>query len=258
MKWGLALALLFVFAPTWNVNAASIKETDECTILLEGEIDKFTDADLAARYKSMNGGKPDKCQLGVVHLWLNSNGGDVEAAMRAGEFVRQKKIYTGVGPHDNTCASACVLLLVGGVKRTVFGKIGLHRPFLDKYSNSETESRTEYEKNNRLILKYLARMNITESLLKAMNSVSPGEIRWITIMDDKELSELNITGEDPVYADERDSANAKKWGISKKEYYLRLQRIETVCGDGRDASFLNNEATLRYGKCMQDVLSGRR
>lgn len=257
MKWGSAFAFLLMFVSTCNVNAASITETANCWMVLEGEIDKFTDSTLATRYKSVNNGKPDQCRP-AVNLLLNSNGGDVEAAMRTGEFVRQKKLWTGVR-QNNACASACVLVLVGGVHRINAGNIGLHRPFLDKYSNSESESRTTYEKNNRLILKYLNRMNITESLLKAMNLVPPGEMQWLTFQDDKQLHELNITGEDPVYADERDSANAKKWGISKKEYYLRQQRIESVCAaDARDAGPSNPDATRRYGKCMQDVLSGKR
>ncbi|SRR6266702_1099797 len=253
MIWISALVLLFVITPTFNVDAASITYNSSkfCAIRVDGEIDKSTYAGLVNLYKSINK-EADNCTNRTFYLALNSNGGDVEAAIKIGEFIRENRFTTIVDQKSN-CVSACVFPLLGGVNRIVIGNIGLHRPFLNKYSNSETESKTAYEKNNQLILNYLRRMNITDTLLNAMNSVPSGQVRWIS--DDKQLSELNLTGEDPVYADERDSSNAKKWKISKQEYYLREQRVETICADDR-RNFASNPS--QYGKCLTDVMSGRR
>ncbi|HRF90318.1 MAG TPA: hypothetical protein PLF65_05925, partial [Desulfobacter postgatei] len=49
-------------------------------------------------------------------LLLNSEGGDVATAMAIGRRVRQAQIVTGV--HERSiCASACILILAGGVSR---------------------------------------------------------------------------------------------------------------------------------------------
>lgn len=254
MKLGSALALFFVFGlMTENSNAADVggESGPICFLTINGEIDNNTPSQLASRYNSLKNGKPDQCSL--VQLYLNSNGGNIEAAMKAGEFVRQKKIWTVVANND-TCASACVLLFVGGVDRGAIGNIGLHRPFTDELSASESTAKAHYEKTKKLISQYLNRMNIPEALLNAMNTVPPSEVKWLTVLDDERLKELQIVGEDPVYADERDSAYARKLGISKKEYYYRQQRIKAVCGD----DYSTREARSRRNKCLDDVMNGRR
>jgi hypothetical protein len=248
-----ALVLLFVITPALNVNAASMEFYNTgtvCGIDIDGNIDKSTFPSLVKLYKS----NTDQCSDKTIYLRLNSNGGDVEAAIKTGEFIRSNKFQTVVAQNAK-CASACVFLLLGGVNRIVIGDIGLHRPFLNKYSNSTSESKSVYERNNRMILDYLRKMNITDSLLNTMNSVPPGQMRWLSVSDQKQLSELNLTGEDPVYADERDSTIAKKRKISKQEYYLREQKAEKVCADERQ-NFESNPS--EYGKCFSDVMSGKR
>ena len=163
--------------------AASLVIKDKCTIVLSGEIDKFTDVDLSTSYKSLNDGKPEKCNSDYSpRLYFNSGGGDVDAAMKAGYFIRQKNFKTWVDSKAS-CASACVLMFLGGVDRTVWGRVGLHRPYSLKYSDSESDSRASYEKINNQISQYLSRMNITTDLLNRMNSVSPGEIKWLIPAD---------------------------------------------------------------------------
>ncbi len=135
--------------------------------------------------------------------------------MIAGEFVRHKKMWTTV---NSSCASACVFVFLGGVTRLPAGNIGLHHPFTDELSTSESVAKGIYEKVNHLVRQYLNRMNIPETLLDAMNAVPPGEIKWLKggykdgFPDIERLKELHLFGEDPVYADQRDSAAAKSYG----------------------------------------------
>lgn len=72
-------------------------------------------------------------------------------------------------------------------------------------------------------------MNIPDNLLNQMNSVHPNAIKWLTR---EELENLQITGHDPVYADQKDSVKAKRLKISKQELYSRQRKssqIQSVC-----------------------------
>jgi hypothetical protein len=184
----------------------------------------------------------------------NSNGGDIDAAMRAGHFIREKNGWTYVRSNQS-CASACVLLFLGGVSRYPVpdgGKIGLHRPYSVKYALTKSEAADSYEKINNRIKQYLRQMNIPEGLLDKMNSVSPGQIRWLRIDNDKDLQELmemQIIGSDPIWQDQLDSGVAKRLGISKQEFYTRQQRANAVCPD----LYVN---PMQYLKCRKKIVYG--
>ncbi len=97
-----------------------------CSIKIDGQIDKYTAGNLAFFYDSTNDPECKKI------ISINSPGGDVIGAINAGEFIRQKEMIISVGD-NNSCASSCVLLFLGGVDRFVTGKIGLHRPYSTSY-----------------------------------------------------------------------------------------------------------------------------
>ncbi len=258
------IAALFLFGLPIDVAAATVVVTkeDKCNIVitLSGAIDSHTDTDLVAAYNSLNKDNLKNCKYPTINL--SSNGGDVEAAMRAGDFVRQNKMSTLV---DNSCASACVLLFLGGVNRTLWGwsaRIGLHRPYSESYSTSESAAKDTYERINRQIRQYLNRMNVPEGLLDIMNSVPPTEIKWLTDKEDSNrLKELFIAGSDPVWPDQEDSLEAKRRGISKQVLYSRRNKIHSVCGGMFDDIFEGRTDSAyvdRWGKCSEDVMNGKR
>jgi hypothetical protein len=227
---------------------------EDCMIDMAGEIDEYTVGDLTKIYNAEI--DHDKCE-GVIRLRiLNSNGGNLIEAIKAGEFIRQNRIMTVV---KDSCASSCVIMYLGGVQRWGGGKIGLHRPYSTNMSMTETEAKANYERINKLIRQYLSRMNIPERLLDVMNSVPPEEIRWYdpnNSEDAKQLEELHISGDDPVYAERLDSLFAKSLGISKQELYLRGQKSYAVCGDRPLSS--SHEDKHKWVECMNDVTHGRR
>lgn len=231
------------------LNALAKGPANPCLLsTLVGEIDALTPVSLKTSYAALNEGHPEQCR--PVMIQLNSNGGNVEAAIEAGEFIRQKKITTIV-PADSSCASACVLLHLGGVHRLSVGKVGIHRPFYDRPSRSDAESRATYERLNDLIRRYLKKMNVPDIVLGAMNAVPPGEIRWLT---KQQREDFQIDGEDPVFADQRDSLIAKRLGISKKELYSRQQRAKTACAyDQIEGSLDRAVSSLQ---CYNRILSG--
>lgn len=254
MKRIVLLTAIMAFSFIGSANSAVVSiHIKTCSMVVNGEFDKATYTEFVSVYNAFGTDKAlQSCSGKVSAVLLNSGGGDVEAAIKIGEFIRSKRLSTIVSS-QSSCASACVLTLLGGVERTVVGDVGLHRPYINKYSGSEAESRSGYEKTNKIIFSYLRKMNITESLLGAMNTIPPGEVKWITDYD--QLTELNIRGSDPIYADERDSANARKYNISKQEYYKRQQRIDSVCSEEKKTIMTSNSI---YSNCVQEVLKGRR
>jgi hypothetical protein len=79
-----------------------------------------------------------------VMVRLNSDGGDVHEAIAIGLKARAMKMWVIVLGRAR-CVSACVLILAGGVDRTVYGRVGIHRPYLETDSaTTELEQRRNY------------------------------------------------------------------------------------------------------------------
>jgi hypothetical protein len=276
MKKGLGLAglsyigaLLSAFTPSPRAADVTVggggSQYSPPVIYLNGEIDAQTPAALEAALKSTqkridaiaitlereNPAFKANTADGLIGatVWLDSGGGDVEAAIAAGKIARRFSAHTFV-LKNASCASACVLIFVGGVFRQGIGKIGLHRPFSASYSKSFTEAAEKHRAIQTAVAQYLSAMNISSRLLDAMDSVPPDEVRWLDMMDDgTRLEELGITGADPVWQDRYDSVMSLNLGISKQEYYAREQRTKAQCPLGGDL--------VVYFKCSDAVMSGR-
>jgi len=64
-------------------------------------------------------------------IYLNSPGGDVTAAIATGRLLRS--VEAPVAIKDNQeCVIACVLILAGATNRLIYGKVGIHRPYLEE------------------------------------------------------------------------------------------------------------------------------
>jgi hypothetical protein len=223
-----------------SANAANIKVDGPQSIMLTGDIDERTPGDLERALKSV---QPDidkfvadaekmapseKGQLGEIYgpwMTLESGGGDVEAAMRAGEIARKYHVNMRV-LSDRSCASACVLLLVGGVDRIIFGNVGIHRPYSAGYSPSLTESEKRYKSVSASVERYLHAMNMPPRLIDAMNATPPDQVHWLTV---DELTQFGISASDPVWQDRVDSIEALSRGLSKQGYYARKQQATEQC-----------------------------
>ena len=59
---------------------------------------------------------------GVRIIYMDSRGGNPEAAMAIGQMIRERGIDTGFHPRgDNRCVSACTAMFLGGVHRYYVG-----------------------------------------------------------------------------------------------------------------------------------------
>lgn len=238
------------------------EDPGRCTVDIRGPID----AALAIRSREIVNffAKPEcRSGVGTLHRWvrLHSPGGDINAAMRIGEMIRQAEVTTVV-PGNAICASACVLLHVAGVKRIVAGRIGLHRAYSTVFTKTEADAKRTREMLDTTVREYLKRMNVPEALLSAMNSIPPESIRWIDHSDEQQLRDFYLQGEDPVYADLADSRNAEGWGVSKQEYYRRVARASEVCQLNfqkiNQGGAIESAESLRHSNCFTAVMRGKR
>lgn len=144
-------------------------------------------------------------------LTLLSAGGDVEEAMKIGRLVRKLYINPWVAirglshgrvihpnfteggcsvPRQCICASACVFIWLGGVRRSG-NFIAIHRPTFspERFANmSAPEAKREYDRALEGVRQYLSEMSVTPRFLEAMMAVHSNEV--VVVSDKALLDEL--------------------------------------------------------------------
>jgi hypothetical protein len=136
-------------------------------------------------------------------LLLNSPGGDIAAAMAIGRMVRRSQVVTAV--HEGSvCASACVVILAGGVWRYAREntRLGLHRPYFADPQVATSKGYESFQLAYDSVLEahraYFTEMRIGKGLLERMLQIPSNQVQWISV---REASNLNLLGEDATYAE---------------------------------------------------------
>ena len=113
---------------------------------------------------------------------LNSDGGDVNEAMRIGRMIRQNVIRTQVFSSD-FCGSACFFVWASGAERlTSSASIGVHRPrFKKEYFRglSANEAERKYLEMANVVRDYLEDMNIPNHVIESMFNQSSNDILYL-------------------------------------------------------------------------------
>jgi hypothetical protein len=196
--------------------------------------------------------KPDGTRR-ILWVNLNSPGGSVETALRIGRFLRKHEAVVWVDEND-TCISACVFVLAGGVARAVYGTVAIHRPF-DPVSNETTTSgqRDWYRKLGTSIRAYLEEMNIPPRLYDDMLFISPDQVRALTR---RELQTYGLDADDPYWEEASTTRGARERRLTPQEYRARQSRGREQCGEYR--SNLSLEDNVRIARCQDAVMNGQR
>lgn len=157
---------------------------------------------------------------------LNSAGGDVSSAMSIGRTIRKASLATAV--HDGSvCASACIVILAGGVWRYAHdgARLGLHRPYFANPKSATAKGYDTFQQAYDSIIeshrKYFLEMKIGSGILDRMVQVPSNEIYWVSLSLAKQL---NLLGED--------AANAE-WRRAQ-----RIARDGQACVDWQDHYYL--------------------
>lgn len=222
--------------------------------IVEGDYERFVNAVL-------EGG------VGTGNIYLYSNGGDVEEALKIGQLIRdlgfstkapyappsisnnQFKLkascasYINVSDDECTCMSACVLIYMAGVQR--FGDfLGVHRAFLnheDLRGMSFEQSKAFGDAASNMVNEYLLRMSAPISLIDKMNATSSGSVEILS----PEYVDKYLSGISPDY---------EEWLIAKCGDYQRNHDLFFEASD-RDTREKYFAQLGEISNCNKKILS---
>jgi ATP-dependent protease ClpP protease subunit len=202
---------------------------EEVRAFLSGEI---TPQDVDSAAVMANLVKDGKQKIAGNTVWLASDGGDIDAAMDLGRLLRKLRVFTLIGK-DDQCLSACVFAFMGGERRSVTGRLGIHRPFLPV--TQDTPDRTARYRHLETTLKdFIAELDFPASLYEAVMAVPPDSMQMV---DPADLRRFYLEGISPLSEDKVDADSARRLGISMYDYLQRKARAPACAffdaGEGR-------------------------
>lgn len=190
----------------------------------------------------------EKNNRNKIIFQLNSIGGDVEEAIKIGRILRKNEILTVTVPPDGECLSSCVFILSAGIRRTVWGKVGIHRPYFPSLSTDENILNIKHKRESILtsIKQYLEEMDVNPSLVDTMLSIPPDELKILT---PDELSYYRLTGLDANYEEKFIAQAASSYGLTSYEYRKRSAAVEEYC-----ILYARPDQTARFTLCREAIL----
>lgn len=223
--------------------AQDCKETG-CIFTLQGPISTSTVATLQRKLSERAPGKP-------VVLLVDSEGGDIEAAMSLGRAIRAAAPI-GVIVFQSDCLSACVLAIAGATSRQLkAGRIGIHRPYSSgPPATSFAENAVRFKDLERRIRLYLNEMNLPTTLLDEMLRYEPQTMHVLT---QEELSRFRLEGSDYIWKDQIDSRLAQRYGLDKGTYLSRQTKAARFCKQPFDTP----ESAQAWIDCKENILRGK-
>lgn len=124
-------------------------------------------------------------------LDINSTGGHVEQAIRAGDTIAESNWDIWVR-EKSICHSACVLILAAGDTRSISGKVGIHRLIRDRSNaTSRAELNEELKATSLKVHDYLGRNGVATAVADLMMTIANRDLRLLT---SDELKQYGLTG----------------------------------------------------------------
>ena len=185
----------------------SANGAEEVRVILSGEITR-ADLDSAAVMEGLL--KSGKQKLSGNTLWLASNGGDIDTAMDLARLLRKWGIFTLIGKNEQ-CLSACVFAFMGGERRSVAGRLGIHRRFRHL---------------QKTLKDFVEEMDFPISLYEAVMLVPPETMQMLAPAD---LKRFYLEGISPASEDLADAAAARRLKLSMFDY-LKRKAQAPACG----------------------------
>lgn len=182
-------------------------------------------------------------------LDLDSAGGQIEDAIRAGDFIAESH-WTIWVPEGAICHSACVLILGAGDMRMIAGKVGIHRIIrMSSTASSRAELNAELNAVYQRVREYLARNGVAVAVAELMMAVPNRRLRLLT------SDELHIYGLDGVNPVQDDLDRVQLMRRCGEDFVRRrdgfLHAFEVRCqSDGDDLGALNEcglELRTKFG-----------
>ena len=193
---------------------------EEVRVFLAGEITSEDVSSAAVMAGLLRSGKQ---KIAGNTVWLASNGGDIDAAMDIGRLLRKLGVFTVIDQKDQ-CLSACVFAFMGGERRSVAGRLGIHRPFLPvRLDTPDRQARFRYLQKT--LRNFIEELDFPPSLYEAVMMVPPESMH---ILAAAELKRFYLDGISPSSEDAEDAAAAGRLGLSMPNYLQRKAKAP-VC-----------------------------
>jgi hypothetical protein len=168
-----------------------------------------------------------KLPAGKVIVSLNSEGGQLGAALNMGAAIRSMKWWTVA----RSCASACALMWLAGVQRGVFEEshVGFHSAY-----NGETKA-IENGSANAVIGAYVTRLGFGYDVVGYVTSAKPENMDWLDAEKAKKYSIAftNLGSMEPnkKQSQSQGQPNPKKYGVNEAPSAQSLELIPYVEGN---------------------------
>ena len=216
---------------------------EEVRVFLSGQI-TYADVDSMAVMESLL--KSGKQKIAGNSVWLASEGGDIDAGMELGRRLRKLGIFTLVGKNDQ-CMSACVFAFMGGERRSVAGRLGIHRPYFP-FTEGTPDRQARFRHLQKTLKAYIGEMDFPDSLYEAVMLVPPESIQ---ILSSADLKRFYLEGISPLSEDTADAASARRLNLSMFEYLQRKAKAPACAlldaAQGRCEGHVQEAATYRGG-----------
>ena len=140
----------------------------------------------------------DRMEIGKRVLDIDSSGGQVEDAIKAGDAIGASgwTIWVREGA---SCHSACVLILGAGDVRMISGPVGIHRIIrMSSTATSRAQLNEELQAVYGRVKEYLARNGVAVAVADMMMAVPNRNLRLLT---GEELLEYGLDGTNPAQDD---------------------------------------------------------
>ncbi|MEO8144289.1 MAG: hypothetical protein ABI654_08755 [Betaproteobacteria bacterium] len=229
---------------TGNASATSKgtpESAGEVRVFLTGDITRADVDSAGVMARLVKGGQH---RLADNSIWLSSNGGDIDAAMQLGKLLRELGVFTLVGA-DDQCLSACVFVFMGGERRSVAGRLGIHRPYFP-YTHDVPDRQLRFRHLQRTLKAYIEELDFPSSLYEAVMLVPPETMK---ILSPAELKRFFLEGISPSSEDLADAAAARRLNLSMFEY-LKYKATAPTC------DFLVSDPGRCIGQARQAATSG--
>ncbi len=191
------------------------RDTGLLRVRYEGKIDSGF-AELAWRLATV----ADELDLHRRILDLDSSGGQVEAAIRAGDAIGEAN-WTIWVREGSICHSACVFVLAAGDNRLIAGKVGIHRMMrISSKATSRAELNRELHEVYGNVKDYLERNGVAVAAADLMMTVPNRSLRLLT---PEELKEYGLDGTNAVQDDLERIRQMRKCGddfVRRKDAFL--------------------------------------
>lgn len=162
----------------------------------------------------------DALQITRRVLDLDSSGGQVEAAIRAGDQIGESG-WTIWVREGSVCHSACVFVLAAGDNRLVSGKVGIHRMMrISSKATSRAELNRELHEVYDNVKDYLQRNGVAVGVADLMMTVPNRSLRLLTA---EELRQFGLDGTNAVQDDLERIKQMRKCGdafVRRKDAFL--------------------------------------